>query len=181
MNEPIVVELVETNVFTRWPCHVCGDCTEKVAVLAEVKDGEYAGLRVCETCIEAGDIDARLAAHADTIEARAASLRALIGRLQVPSFAEWQRRTDSIEAKNAAWEKEFWDEITSDAMRLAASEMSDADLWQNTCDCRREYTSRQSYYIAMKRRGYRMPDLLPVEGDPMPERLATAPDLPPAA
>jgi hypothetical protein len=33
MTERITIELVETNVFTRWPCTVCGGHTEKVSVL----------------------------------------------------------------------------------------------------------------------------------------------------
>ena len=31
----IEIKLTETNVFTRWPCTICGGCTEKVAILAE--------------------------------------------------------------------------------------------------------------------------------------------------
>jgi hypothetical protein len=35
----IMVELVETNVFSRWHCTVCDGCTNPVSVLAEGKDG----------------------------------------------------------------------------------------------------------------------------------------------
>jgi hypothetical protein len=41
---PIKVELVWTNVVTRWPCTICGGSTEKVSVLAEGPGG----IRVCE-------------------------------------------------------------------------------------------------------------------------------------
>jgi hypothetical protein len=43
----IMVELVETNVFSRWHCTVCDGCTNPVSVLAEGKDGKRA-IRVCE-------------------------------------------------------------------------------------------------------------------------------------
>ncbi len=96
-TEPISVELVETNFFTRYPCTVCGDLTEKVATLAEgtqqlSDDGEYRTVRVCERCLEGGDglgIDARLDLHVRALEGEAALIRSLIGRLKVPTFAEW--------------------------------------------------------------------------------------------
>jgi hypothetical protein len=44
---PIKVDLVWSGFYTRYPCHVCGGCTDKVAVLAEGPGN----LRVCETCI----------------------------------------------------------------------------------------------------------------------------------
>ena len=100
-TEPISVELVETNFFTRHHCTLCGDCTEKVAILAEgtqrlSDDGESRTVRVCEYCLEGSDgdgdgygIDARLDLHAQQLEAEAALIRSLIGRLKVPTFAEW--------------------------------------------------------------------------------------------
>ncbi len=95
-TEPISIEMVETNFFTRWPCTVCGGCTEKVAILAEgtqrlSDDGESRKVRVCETCLEGGGlgIDARLDLHARALEGQAALTRSLIDRLKVPTFAEW--------------------------------------------------------------------------------------------
>ena len=93
----IEIKLRETNFFTRWPCTICGGCTEKVAILAEgtlqlSDDGECMTVRVCETCLEGGDglgIDARLDLHAQALEAEAALVRSMIGRLKVPTFAEW--------------------------------------------------------------------------------------------
>ena len=35
-EEKIVFELVETNFLTRWPCNICGGCTEKDPILCEV-------------------------------------------------------------------------------------------------------------------------------------------------
>ena len=96
-TEPMSIELVETNFFTRYPCTVCGGRTEKVGILAEGTqrlsgDGDYRTVRVCETCLEGGDglgIDARLDLHARALEGKAALIRSLIGRLKVPTFAEW--------------------------------------------------------------------------------------------
>ena len=93
----IEIKLRETNFFTRWPCTVCGGCTEKVAILAEgalqlSDDGESRTVRVCETCLEGSDglgIDDRLDLHARALEGEAALIRSMTGRLKVPTFAEW--------------------------------------------------------------------------------------------
>jgi hypothetical protein len=100
IERDIVVELNQTNVITRWLCTVCGGCTDKFNVLAEVLSGPHQGLLVCEQCLYAGDIDTRLARHADELEEwvkeRVKKLRALIGRLQVPSYGEWLAYSDPI-------------------------------------------------------------------------------------
>ena len=98
-NGQITIELVETNFFTRWPCTVCGGCTEKVAMLAEGQD-EHGKIRVCENCLENGDIDERIANHADNLEVQVGLIRNLIGRLKVPTFAEWMaaERNHQIES-----------------------------------------------------------------------------------
>ena len=96
----IEVELVESNVLTRWPCTACGGCTEKVPILAESKTGE----RVCESCLEAGNIDERLEQHARTLDDAAVRVRSLIGRLSVPTYAEWQARYEQYERE---WVEEY--------------------------------------------------------------------------
>jgi len=98
----IEIKLTTTNVFTRWPCHVCGGCTEKVEVLAESDGAKDGSIRVCERCLEAGNIDERLAKHADDIDAWAAQVRALIGRLKVPTFAEWKAYSERAEVARYA-------------------------------------------------------------------------------
>ncbi len=93
----IEIKLTETNFFTRYPCTVCGGCTEKVAILAEgtqqlSDDGQYRTVRVCESCLEGGDglgIDAHLDLRAQQLEAEAALVRSMIGQLEAPTFAEW--------------------------------------------------------------------------------------------
>jgi hypothetical protein len=99
-GEHIEIKLTITRMLTRWPCHVCGGCTEKVSVLAESE----CGLRVCEQCLEAGDIDARLEAYAASLERCAAETRALIGRLRVPSFAEYGRFNERVRIAERAAE-----------------------------------------------------------------------------
>lgn len=111
-TDPVVVVLTETNALVRWPCHVCGGCTEKYPVLAEVQEGEHEGFRVCETCIKAGDFDSRLLASAERLEREASTsaerlerqasdLRLLVGRLRVPTYKEWaaaMRRYEPFES-----------------------------------------------------------------------------------
>jgi len=79
------------GVFTRWPCRVCGGTTEKVNVLCEVPPGRpHAGLRVCEFCLESGDLAARLDERVAALRERIAELMALRGRLVAPTYVEWQ-------------------------------------------------------------------------------------------
>ena len=102
MNEktanPITIEMTTTAGYFRLGCSVCGGCTEKNLVAAESPPGTSPGIRVCETCLEAGNIDVRLLGHADALERQAAQLRLLVGRLKVPTFAEWQAANDEEEA-----------------------------------------------------------------------------------
>jgi hypothetical protein len=114
----IDIKLVETNFLTRWPCTICGGCTEKVSVLAEgglpddaklpsadpsnpvavfMRPAPDTIIRVCETCLEAGKIDERLAQHASELEAQARAVHSLIGRLRVPSYEQWRAEIDRVE------------------------------------------------------------------------------------
>jgi hypothetical protein len=87
----IKIELVRADSLTRQPCNVCWRA-ERSMVWARGH-----GLHVCESCLEAGAvaIDERLERHAAALEAEAAATRALIGRLVVPSYAEWQAAIDA--------------------------------------------------------------------------------------
>ncbi len=102
----IEIKLIETNFFTRHHCTVCGGCTEKVAILAEgtqrlSDDGESRVIRVCETCLEGGNggIDNRLDLHARALEGEAVLVRGMIGRLKVPTFAEWCKAERDYEVR----------------------------------------------------------------------------------
>jgi hypothetical protein len=117
-SSEIAVELVSTNFFTRWPCTVCGGHTEKVGVLAEAtircEGDETATIRVCERCLEAGDIDARLERNAADLELAAAARRGLIGRLKVPTYAEWEAREEREDVAHfAAHESEGAEEYNA--------------------------------------------------------------------
>jgi hypothetical protein len=118
-TKTIEIKLVRSSFLTRWPCTVCGGCTEKVLVLAEappdaalpsgwptnpaaqMMSARGAAIRVCERCLEAGNVDERLAAHADRLGARAGALRSLIGRLRVPSYAQWHAACESENKRDA--------------------------------------------------------------------------------
>jgi hypothetical protein len=107
MTDKIKMKLVETNVLTRWPCDVCGGCTEKVSILCE--SDNCLRPRVCEFCLKNADadgsyIDGTLRRWAERLEQQpkynkqqvkddkqqAAYVRSLIGRLELPSYAEWE-------------------------------------------------------------------------------------------
>ncbi len=114
-DDTIDIELTPSNFLTRWYCHVCGGHTEKVPVLAEgellLPTGHSHGegydcytVRVCEQCLQADEIDARLELTARQIEANVDFTRALIGKLRVPSYAEWKA---AEEAEDAAILREY--------------------------------------------------------------------------
>ena len=103
MTDTIKISLTRTNFLTRWHCHVCGGRTEKDEVLAEGKqnlgpgnDGtvrNYRTIRVCDECLKGAEgvsIDQRLENFARVLDTEANLTRAMIGRLQVPSYAEWK-------------------------------------------------------------------------------------------
>jgi hypothetical protein len=88
----IELKLEETNFLTRWPCTVCGGCTEKDPILVEG-----------DNCLKEGNIDRRLSERADRLEAAAKEVRSLIGQLKVPTYSEWQAAMRPYEA---GWAKE---------------------------------------------------------------------------
>lgn len=91
-NERVKVELVENEFFARGLCHLCGGQTKKRLVLAELTSGELKGFRVCGNCLDEsrGSVDEKLAARAELLEKRASAIRGMIGRLDVPTLAEYQ-------------------------------------------------------------------------------------------
>ena len=102
-NDIIKISLTKANFWTRWHCHICGGRTEKDPVLAEgvqdlgpSDDGkgcDYRTVRVCDQCLKGAEgvsIDQRLENFARWLDAEAELTRALIGKLQVPSYAEWK-------------------------------------------------------------------------------------------
>jgi hypothetical protein len=98
MKSKIVFRFAPTNFYTRWPCHVCGGCTEKVSILCEVTDGKHKGMRICEECLRAGKrkVDARLRKYIAQLQEEAADLHSLVGRLEIPTYEAW-RKADAAE------------------------------------------------------------------------------------
>jgi hypothetical protein len=97
----IRIGLYQTGESFSYQCAVCGADADAFLVCAEGRD-EVGPVRVCERCLEAGNIDERLAQHAADLEARAATeqngkleaeardARSLIGRLDVPTIEAWR-------------------------------------------------------------------------------------------
>ena len=103
---PIKAELRASNVFTRWPCVLCGGATEKVRVNAELIEPDKGF--VCEECLRAGPEDAmrrgfdfafRLeASDGRGAEEKGRALRAALDRgLELPDYAEWRKHNESPE------------------------------------------------------------------------------------
>lgn len=103
-TNPFRINLVRSS-YHRLPCTVCGGRTEKYCIKAENPRDVSPRIRVCETCLEDGNIDDRLADHAEALEALAIETRALVGLLKVPTFAEWQAANEEAESL-AAQERE---------------------------------------------------------------------------
>jgi hypothetical protein len=108
-----IVRLTPSSVITRWPCEVCGGCTEKYSVVATYLNGRgIAGdgeCFVCEWCLEAGasDFPARLRRRAEDLEAHARFLRSEAqATWEVPTFEEWEQALARDEAK---WEQAYAD------------------------------------------------------------------------
>jgi hypothetical protein len=131
---PIKIELVWTNVFTRWPCTICGGTTEKEAVLAEGPGG----IRVCERCLKCRNFAEHLQENArwhDEEAKRLRDLRDMVNRLEIPTFEEWIEEgyrheawsagssVEEVRAKREEAEREWkakrarWDAMTEEERR----------------------------------------------------------------
>ena len=83
LAEPIKVEFYLDHSKPR-TCTVCGEFTTE---LAESASGD---VRVCYICIEVGDIDRHLQRNAAHLLRQWESIKALVGRIQAPTFSEWE-------------------------------------------------------------------------------------------
>ena len=109
MKKKVKFEFVEVHYFTRYPCHVCGGCTDKVNILCEVKTGQDKGMRICEQCLQAGkeQVDARLQAHAKELEKGAVHMRSmarymrtLVGCLEIPTYEALEKANEEYVKAN---------------------------------------------------------------------------------
>lgn len=133
-NDKFVFEFVRTFCFlTRHSCHICGGCTEKVEILCEVKSGPEKGLRVCEQCLKSGDVEKRLQKNIKRVEEQLEGLRALSGRLVVPTYAQWESECQAAEQRYLAREK------TEEQQRLC----DDVVRWKSECQTEQQRLDEQ--------------------------------------
>jgi ribosome-binding protein aMBF1 (putative translation factor) len=99
MADEIRTQFKAVKQHFHWPCSVCGGHTRGVNVLTESLDGT---VRVCEKCLKDGQIDERLAMHAQRLEEEARKTHSLIGRLKVPSYEEWLAEERRVDAQRVA-------------------------------------------------------------------------------
>jgi len=71
-------------------------------------EAEGEGIVICPHCLAEGDIDAKLERHAARLESRSRWLRALIGRLEVPSPAVLKEFAGPEDTEQAAV---LWDSL----------------------------------------------------------------------
>jgi len=89
-------------------CVVCRRISERPLMAAE-GEAEGEGIIICPHCLAEGDIDAKLERHAAHLESRSRWLRALIGRLEVPSPAVLKEFAGPEDTEQAAV---FWDSLS---------------------------------------------------------------------
>lgn len=70
-------------------------------MLCEVTSGDDKGFRVCETCLEKGDIEQQILAHAERMESGAMYLRAIAASVEVPTFEQWKEENERVENERA--------------------------------------------------------------------------------
>lgn len=102
----IKAKLVPTHTLIRLLCTVCGSFAERAHIVAEAQvpcEGGNNTVRVCDDCLKSGDIDAILARHADRMESGVRFLRCLIGKLRVPTHAEWEAANNQVELEQARY------------------------------------------------------------------------------
>ena len=116
-TDKIGFRLVRTTGFTRWPCHICGGETGMDAVLCEAASpfSDHGTLRICPQCLQRRNFNHLLEQRARGLASQAAAIRSLIGRIEAPSFAEWEREELAADrealgpwdAANAEWARQM--------------------------------------------------------------------------
>jgi hypothetical protein len=89
-------------------CVACNQVSERPLVAA-LGEAEGEGIVICAHCLAEGDIDAKLEHHAARSESRSGWLRALIGRLEVPSPAVLKEFAGPEDIEEAAT---FWKSLS---------------------------------------------------------------------
>jgi len=102
-KEKIVFELVWRGIRTNIHCVVCDGYTDSEPITCEASDGKHGDLRICEKCFKAvKGIDAMFSKHIADLEARAAYLESLKGRLEIPTHEAWRRAATEVATVYAA-------------------------------------------------------------------------------
>jgi hypothetical protein len=140
-------------------CIVCSRVSERPLIAAE---GE--GIVICPHCLAEGDIDAKLERHAARLESRSRWLRALIGRLEVPSPAVLKEFAGPEDTEQAAvlWDSlnDLLDESDLPLSRAAASLLQEyRGAWPLKSDAEVDPETGKALAAALAKRreyGYRV-------------------------
>lgn len=121
MSDPIVVKLVEFfQEYSRIDWQSCDFCSvgSQHNIQAYGEDAELGAINVCPSCLKkrkdeinseleqrARRLEEQAQSSARRLKERAKALRAMIGRLQLPIYEEWEREQKRYDDE----EKRFWD------------------------------------------------------------------------
>ena len=108
MNDKIVLKATKLPDDSAIGCVACGHVSER-PLMAAVGKAEGEGIIICPHCLAEGDIDAKLEREAARLESRSRWLRALIGRLEVPSPAVLKEFAGPEDIEQAAV---FWKSLS---------------------------------------------------------------------
>ena len=108
MNDKIELKATKLPDDTAIGCVACRHVSERPLVAA-VGEAQGEDIVICPHCLVEGDIDAKLERHAARLESRSRWLRALIGRLEVPSPAVLKEFAGPEDIEQAAM---FWKSLS---------------------------------------------------------------------
>ena len=108
MNDKIKLKATKLPDDSGIGCVACGHVSER-PLMAALGEAEGEDIIICPHCLAEGDIDAKLERHAARLESRSRWLRALIGRLEVPSPAVLKEFAGPEDIEQAAV---FWKSLS---------------------------------------------------------------------
>jgi hypothetical protein len=109
MNDKIELKAIKMPDENRGICCVACDHVSERPLMAAIGEAEGKDIVICPHCLAEGDIDAKLERHAARVESRSRWLRALIGRLEVPSPAVLKEFAGPEDIEQAAM---FWKSLS---------------------------------------------------------------------
>jgi hypothetical protein len=108
MNDKIKLKATKLPDDCGIGCIACGHVSER-PLMAALGEAEGEDIIICPHCLAEGDIDAKLEREAARLESRPRWLRALIGRLEVPSPAVLKEFAGPEDIEQAAT---FWKSLS---------------------------------------------------------------------